>query len=217
MDRELIVAVDGPGGVGKSTVSRAVARHFSVEHLDTGAFYRAAALAALRSEAPIDQTDRVIEVVERADIDQEDGRTLLDGTDVSDDIRTDEVTDAVSPVAAIPEVRALMVERQRRWVAERGGSAVVEGRDIGTVVFPDALLKVYLTADPDERARRRAGESGGAASSVRRALERRDTIDSTRAASPLSIAEGAVVIDTTDLDLPDVVARVVAEVDARLG
>lgn len=217
MADDMIIAVDGPGGVGKSTVSRQVADHFGLAHLDTGAFYRAGALAVLEAGVDPDDTDAATEIVAGCEIDQVDGRTILNGSDVSRVIRSDAVTSAVSPVAAIPEVRRLMVDRQRRWVSERDNRAVVEGRDIGTVVFPDALLKVYLTADPDERARRRAGESGGAHSSVRQALEQRDTIDSTRATSPLSVAEGAVVIDTTHLTLPEVVDLVIAEATARAG
>ena len=215
MGEDLIIAVDGPGGVGKSSVSRQVAEHFGLAHLDTGAFYRAAALAVLEAGVDLDDIDGASAVVSGCTIDYAYGATTLNGDDVSRVIRSDAVTSAVSPVAAMPEVRVMMVERQRAWVDARGRRAVVEGRDIGTVVFPDALLKVYLTADPEERARRRAGESGGATSSVKEALERRDQIDSTRAVSPLSVAAGAVVIDTTHLTLPDVVDRVIAEVAAR--
>lgn len=217
MSEDMIIAIDGPGGVGKSSVSRRVAEHFGLAHLDTGAFYRAAALAVLEAGVGLDDVDAAIEVVADCTIDYGNGATTLDGDDVSVAIRSDAVTSAVSPVAAVPEVREIMVERQRAWVDARDGRAVVEGRDIGTVVFPDAFLKVYLTADPEERARRRAGESGGATSSVQEALARRDQIDSTRAVSPLSVAEGAVVIDTTHLTLSEVVDRVITEAAARAG
>ncbi len=217
MGEDLIIAVDGPGGVGKSTVSRQVAAHFGLAHLDTGAFYRAAALAVLEAGVELDDADGASAVVANCTIGYKDGETTLDGADVSRVIRSEAITSAVSPVAAMPDVRVMMVDRQRAWVDARDRRAVVEGRDIGSVVFPDAVLKVYLTADPEERARRRAGESGGATSSVKEALARRDQIDSTRAVSPLSIADGAVIIDTTHLTLPEVVDLVIAEVTARVG
>jgi cytidylate kinase len=206
-----VIAVDGPSGVGKSTVSRRVADHFGLDHLDTGALYRAATLAVLEAGVDRADTEAVIEVVARAEIDQTDGITTLDSTDVSQVIRSDAVTGAVSEVSAIAGVRRILVEMQRRWVEERGGRAVVEGRDIGSVVFPHAALKVYLTADPEERARRRAGEAGTDHGATREAIERRDAFDSNRAVSPLTVADGAIVIDTTDLTLPEVVDLVVAE------
>jgi cytidylate kinase len=207
----LVIAVDGPSGVGKSTVSRRVARHFALDHLDTGALYRAATLAVLESGVPRDDHPAVIEVVESVEVDQDAGVTTLDGEDVSRVIRSEAVTSAVSEVSAIPEVRSVLVEMQRRWVAGRGQRAVVEGRDIGSVVFPDAALKVYLTADPDERARRRSGEAGTDHGATREAIERRDAYDSSRAVSPLTVADGAIVIDTTHLTLPEVVDLVIAE------
>ncbi len=211
MAEPYVIAVDGPSGVGKSTVSRRVAGHFGFDHLDTGALYRAATLAVLESGVDRDDIEAVIEVVDQARIDQNDGLTTLNETDVSQVIRSEAVTGAVSEVSAIEGVRLILVEMQRRWVDERGGRAVVEGRDIGSVVFPDAALKVYLTADPDERARRRSGEAGTDHGTTRAAIERRDAYDSNRAVSPLTVPEGAIVIDTTHLTLPEVVDLVIAE------
>lgn len=211
MAESFVIAVDGPSGVGKSTVSSRVADHFGFDHLDTGALYRAATLAVLESGVERDDVDAVIEVVAGAQIDQIDGITMLNGTDVSQVIRSDAVTGAVSKVSAIEGVRSVLVEMQRHWVDERGGRAVVEGRDIGSVVFPDAALKLYLTADADERARRRSGEAGTDHGATRAAIERRDAYDSNRAVSPLTVADGAIVIDTTHLTLPEVVDLVIAE------
>lgn len=211
MSDGFVIAVDGPSGVGKSTVSRRVAKHFDLAHLDTGALYRAATLAVLESGVARDDEAAVIDVVRAIRLDQTDGSTTLNETDVSRVIRSEAVTSAVSEVSAIPAVRRILVEMQRRWVAAHGQRAVVEGRDIGSVVFPDAPLKIYLTADPDERARRRSGESGTDHRSTRKAIEQRDAYDSTRAVSPLRVAEGAIVIDTTHLTLPEVVDLVIAE------
>ena len=211
MDDPFVIAVDGPSGVGKSTVSRRVANHFGLDHLDTGALYRAATLAVLESGVDRDDVEAVIEVVAGAEIDQSEGITTLNATDVSNVIRSEAVTGAVSEVSAIERVRHILVEMQRHWVDERSGRAVVEGRDIGSVVFPDAALKVYLTADPDERARRRSGEAGTDHGTTRAAIERRDAYDSSRAVSPLTVADGAIVIDTTHLTLPEVVDLVIAE------
>ncbi len=206
----VIVAVDGPGGSGKTTVSRAVGRRLGVPHLDTGAFYRAATLVAV--EAGIDPFDApgVIAEVSRHRYGYVDGRMRVDERDVEDAIRTDDVTRASSPVSAIPEVRRLMVAAQREWVAEHGGSAVVEGRDIGTVVFPDAPVKVFLTARRDVRAVRRALEQGhDDVAGVAGALERRDNYDSTRKDSPLKAAVDAVELDTSDMTIDQVVDAIV--------
>ncbi len=210
MDR-LIVAIDGPGGSGKSTVSRETGRRLGLPHLDTGAFYRAATLLAL--ERGIDPGDGpgLAAALASADIRFESGRTVLDGDDVSDEIRGEWVTAGVSTVSANPEVRRIMVDRQRSWVADHGGSAVVEGRDIGTVVFPNAPVKVFLTARPDVRARRRSAEEpqGAEEALVAAELARRDRFDSTREISPLRPAASAIEIDTSDMDVTQVVQRIV--------
>lgn len=209
----LIVAIDGPGGTGKSTVSRAVAERAGLPHLDTGAFYRVATLAALRSGVDLSSEGEVEDVVRDADFAVLEGRMLLDGEDVSEEIRGEAVTTAVSQVSAHPEVRRLLVERQREWVVSHGDKAVVEGRDIGSVVFPRAEVKVYLDASPDVRARRRAIQDGVDPEAVISDLARRDHLDSTRLASPLTVPEGAVVIDTSDLGFDEVVDRVLALIE----
>jgi len=212
---DLIVTVDGPSGTGKSTVSRAVAAALGLPHLDTGAFYRAATLAVIRAGVDADQTDAVAGEVSTVDLGQEEGVMLLDGEDVSSEIRGPGVTALVSQVAANPEVRRILVSHQRDWVARHGGRAVVEGRDIGSVVFPDATVKVFLDARPEVRALRRAGETGSDHATVLEDLGRRDRFDSTRTASPLTVPEGAVVVDTSDLAFDEVVSQVVELVRAR--
>ncbi|MGF1666941.1 MAG: (d)CMP kinase [Acidimicrobiia bacterium] len=208
-----VITVDGPAGSGKSTVSRAVAERLGWRHLDTGAYYRAATVAAIEAGADVSDEEAVISALTGRDFDQVGGAMLLDGRDISVDIRSEGVTGAVSAVAAHPRVRRLMVELQREWTGQRTG-AVVEGRDIGTVVFPDAEVKVFLTADPAERARRRAVETGHAAEAVATAIERRDLLDSTRQASPLRPADDAIVIDTTDLGIDQVVELIIEAVSA---
>lgn len=204
----MVVALDGPGGVGKSTVSRLLASELGAAHLDTGAFYRAATVAVIESGTDPDDPGAVEEAVAGIGIDQRNGRTYLGERDVSAEIRTDEVTATVSAVSAHPRVRELLVEAQRDWVERNGGRAVVEGRDIGTVVFPRATLKVYLDADPAVRAARRSGETGASTEAVAEALARRDKTDSTRQASPLAAAADAVVVDTTHLGIGEVVALI---------
>ncbi|MDA8365852.1 MAG: (d)CMP kinase [Actinomycetota bacterium] len=199
-ERGPIIAIDGPAGSGKSTVSRALAERLGVERLDTGAMYRAVAWAVLRSGIDPGAGPPVVEVARTLAIDVGD-RVVADGVDVTDAIRSPEVSRAVSAVAATAGVRAELVERQRRWVAERG-AGVVEGRDIASVVLPEADVKVYLTATPEERARRRHEEGA-------EALARRDAIDSTRDVSPLEVADGARVVDTTGRTVEDVVEEVV--------
>jgi cytidylate kinase len=208
-----LVAVDGPSGSGKSTVARGVADALGLEVLDTGAMYRAVTLAALRAGCSLADEDACAKLAQDGTIEVERGVTLLDGRDVSADIRGPDVTAAVSIVSAHPAVRRVLVERQRAW-AERHGGGVVEGRDIGTVVFPDAPVKVFLTASDDERARRRHLDEAAAArdvevAAVREALLRRDHIDSSRTVSPLRAADDALVIDTTARSVEDVVAEIV--------
>jgi cytidylate kinase len=202
-----VVAIDGPGGSGKSTVARAVATRLGLPHLDTGAMYRAVALAALRGG--VDPADEAaVAAVARASAIEVGVVVLLDGADVTEAVRSPEVDRVVSAVAAHPPVREELVRRQREWVAARGGG-VVEGRDIGTVVLPGADLKVYLTASGAERARRRAAEGRGAPlHEVASDLARRDRLDATRRASPLAVAADAVVIDTTGRPVEDVVEEV---------
>lgn len=211
-----VVAIDGPGGSGKSTVAAALARRLGVERLDTGAMYRAVALAALRRAIPPADGERLGELARGLELEVGDAgigdRVLLDGEDVTLEIRSDEVNAVVSVVAAHPGVRRELVARQRAWVARRG-SAVVEGRDITSVVLPDADVKVYLTADAAERARRRAGElaarGGGAdVSDVGESIARRDRLDAGRADSPLVVVADAVVVDSTGKSVDDVVDEV---------
>jgi 3-phosphoshikimate 1-carboxyvinyltransferase len=192
-----VVAIDGPGGSGKSTVSRLLARRLGVPRLDTGAMYRAVAWAAL--DRGIDPSDAAT-VAAQADLVIDGGGVWIDGVEVTEAIRTPEVSRVVSAVAADPEVRRQLVRRQRRWADDHGGG-VVEGRDIGSVVFPDARLKVFLTATPEERARRRHEEPG---------LARRDHIDTTRSASPLQQAPDARLLDTTGRTVEDVVEEVLS-------
>jgi 3-phosphoshikimate 1-carboxyvinyltransferase len=199
--RALVVAIDGPAGAGKSTVSTAVARQLGLDRLDTGAMYRAVAALALERGVAPDDTAAVAALAAGATL-TVGARVLIDGLDVTDVIRSAEVGRAVSVVAANPDVRTQLVARQRAW-AEAHGGGVVEGRDIGSVVFPDAAVKVYLTASPEERARRRHDEAP-------EGVARRDRIDSTRDASPLREAEDAHRLDTTDRTVQDVVEEVLS-------
>jgi cytidylate kinase len=212
-----IVAIDGPSGSGKSTVSRGVASRLGLEVLDTGAMYRALTLVVL--EQAVDPTDGAACARLAREMALEIGnKTIVDGRDVSVAIRGPEVTAAVSTVSAHPGIREVLVGRQRAWVAEHGGG-VVEGRDIGTVVFPDARVKVFLTASGEERARRRQREEAAADRAVEvdlvhADLARRDAHDSNRTVSPLKIAPDALVLDTTDREVDDVVAEIVDRFEA---
>jgi cytidylate kinase len=208
-----VVAIDGPSGSGKSTIGRGVAAALGLETLDTGAMYRAVTLAVLR--AGLDPADgaAAAKVASSATIVVDDGTTVLDGDDVSAEIRGPEVTGAVSTVSAHPAVRTELVARQRAWVAEHDGG-VVEGRDIGSVVFPDAPVKVVLTASDEERARRRHQDEAAAQRDVSMAelqasMAARDAADSGRAASPLTTADGATIVDTTGRSVADIVAEIV--------
>jgi cytidylate kinase len=218
--RGIVVAIDGPAGSGKTTVARGVARALGLRRLDTGAMYRALTLAALGRGLDPSEGDALARLARRLRIDVEDGRVRLDGVPVGRALRSAAVNAAVSEVAAHPAVRRELVRRQRRIVA--GGNVVVEGRDIGTVVAPNADVKVFLTAAPDERARRRHRELRRAGARVayarlRRELARRDALDSTREASPLVRAPDAHVIDSTALTPRQVVAEIVRLVRERLG
>jgi cytidylate kinase len=211
----MIVTVDGPGGTGKSTVSRVLAHKAGLPHLDTGAFYRAATLAVLNSGVDPSHAAETTRVVDEARFDQVDGRMYLDGEDVSDEIRSEEVTAHVSVVSSHRAVREVMVDLQRDWVARHDGNGVVEGRDIGTVVFPDADVKIFLDARPEVRARRRANETGEGHDEVLADLSRRDHFDSTREASPMSVPPDAVLFDTSDFDFDEVVERLYALIAAK--
>ncbi len=209
-----VVAIDGPAGAGKSTVARALARRLGVQYLDTGAMYRAVTWAALRDGVDLHDEDAVGSIAEGATIEVTLDAVRVDDTDVTAAIRGPEVTAAVSIVAAQSRVRAEMRRRQRAWGEERGGG-VIEGRDIGTVVFPDAVAKLFLTASPRIRAERRVKEAGGDVDAVERSILERDRIDSTRADSPLSESSDALVIDTSDRSIDDVVESIVDIVEAR--
>jgi cytidylate kinase len=206
-----VIAIDGPAGSGKSTVARALAAKLGLGYLDTGAMYRSVAWAALRDHVDPADVDGVATLAGRIVLELGD-RVLVDGDDATAAIRGPEVSGVVSIVAANPSVRRVLVERQRAWVAEHGGG-VVEGRDIGTVVFPDAVLKLYLTARPEIRAHRRAAESGEAdeatIASWAANLAERDHLDSTRADSPLQEASDAVVVDTSDRSVDDIVDDII--------
>ncbi len=204
----MVIAIDGPAGAGKSSVARGVAGEIGFTYLDSGAMYRCVALAALQDKADLDDGEAVGALAESLEIDFDGQRVLLDGDDVTEEIRTPEVSAAASRVSVHPRVRAAMVERQRHLIA--AGRYVAEGRDIGTVVSPDSPLKIFLTASDEERARRRAAETGESVEDVLEAQRRRDARDIEREHGALRAAEDAVELDTTGFSLDEVVARVVA-------
>lgn len=203
-----VIAIDGPAGAGKSTVGRALAARLGLEYLDTGAMYRSVTFAALTRGVDLSDLDAVASLARTLDIAIGD-RVTVDGVDATVEIRAADVNAAVSVVAANPGVRTEMRERQREWGDRRGGG-VIEGRDIGTVVFPDAVLKLYLTASPRIRAERRVAEAGGDVDMIERSIAERDHLDSTRADSPLREADGAVVVDTSGLSIAEVLSRIEA-------
>ncbi|MDK1018323.1 MAG: (d)CMP kinase [Actinomycetota bacterium] len=213
----MVITIDGPSGVGKSTVARAVANILSISYLDTGAMYRAATLAVIREGVDVTIETELLDVLARHTIGYAEIGITLDGEPVASDVRSEEVTDEVSAVSAHAGVRSQLVEMQRRWVADQDGDAVVEGRDIGTVVFPDARVKIYLSATPLVRAQRRAGDaeaSGKTVAEIAAQISARDHTDSTRMASPLRAAEDAVVIDTSELSIDEVVDEILQYVSA---
>ncbi len=205
-----IIAIDGPAGSGKSTIARRLAHRLGLQYLDTGAMYRGVTFAALRRGIdPADGAD-VARIVGDVELEVGLDTVTVDGVDATIEIRGPEVTRAVSLVAANPEVRREMVRRQRAWAAAREGG-VLEGRDIGTVVFPDAQLKVYLTARPEVRAERRSKEVADLSyEAVASDLARRDALDQGREASPLAEAEDALVVDTSDLTIDEIVEDLAA-------
>lgn len=199
-----VVAIDGPAGAGKSTIAKSLAKRLGVPYLDTGAMYRAVTHAVLRDGVALDDEAGVRRLAESIKLSLDEREVTVDGENVTERIRSAEVNAAVSHVAAMSSVRAILRDQQRRWVEERGGG-VVEGRDIGSVVFPDATLKVFLTASPAIRARRRVAESGGDVEAIARSIAERDRLDSTRADSPLATADGSIVVDTSDMTIDEVV------------
>lgn len=220
----VVIAIDGPAGTGKSSVSRGLARSLGARYVDTGAMYRIATLAMLRAGVNIEDPAAIAaaaEVPMSVGFDPEVEQTFLGGEDVSVQIRGDEVTRAVSAVAAVPEVRTRLVGLQRE-LAEGSGSVVVEGRDIGTVVLPDADVKIFLTASAETRARRRNDQNIAAGlpdeyETVLADVIRRDHLDSTRAVSPLRPADDAVIVDTSEMTQAEVVAHLKELVDRRTG
>lgn len=202
-----VVAIDGPAGAGKSTVARALAKRLGLEYLDTGAMYRAVTFAAIGRGIALDDTALIGELSRQIVLDVGDEVVIVDGVDATAAIRTNEITAAVSAVAANSEVRAEMRARQRAWAELRGGG-VIEGRDIGSVVFPEAILKLYLTASPRVRAQRRVAQAGGDVDEIERAIALRDGSDSSRADSPLREADGSIVVDTSGLGVEAVLAAI---------
>jgi cytidylate kinase len=204
----ILIAIDGPAGAGKSTVGKAVARRLGLEYLDTGAMYRAVAFAALRRGIPVNDDAAVADLAGALELAVSEDGVVVDGVDATADIRSREVTEAVSAVAANTPVREELRARQRQWADARGGG-VIEGRDIGTVVFPDATLKLFVTASPRVRAERRVAELGGDVDDVAASIAERDRRDMSRADGPLRAADGAAVVDTTGLTIDEVVERII--------
>ena len=209
----MVIAIDGPAGAGKSSVARGLAHELGFTYLDSGAMYRCVALAALGEKADLDDGDQLGRLAAGLQIDLDGDRVLLDGQDVSERIRAADVTEAASRVSVHPPVREAMVERQRDAIAR--GRYVAEGRDIGTVVSPDAPLKVFLTASPEERAQRRARQSGGSSAEILAAQSERDARDEGREHGALRAADDAVELDTTGMSQDEVIAEVVGLAQSR--
>jgi cytidylate kinase len=221
----MIIAIDGPSGAGKSTLGRMIARELELLYIDTGAMYRAAALAVLRSGVSTQDKDAIAAVATNVDIglegDPDSLRVTLDGEDVSEEIRSEDVSHAASMISTISAVRRALVERQRK-LGERGRGAVLEGRDIGAVVFPKADVKFFLTAIPEARAQRRYEEDrlrerDANYENTLDDINRRDQRDSTREDSPLTIGDDAIVIDSSELSIDEVYERMMSEIRSREG
>ena len=218
MRRSLIIAIDGPSGAGKGTISRTISERLGYRHIDTGAMYRAVGWKARHEGLPLDDEGQLSALAQRAEMVVEGGVVSIDGHDVTRAIRTPEIDQVASAVARLPKVREVLVARQRD--IGRDGGVVMEGRDIGTVVFPNADVKVYLDASEEERARRRANDPAHTSSqaghaAVAEAIKARDASDTTRTASPLTLAADAVHIDTTGVPIDQVVDAVMALVGAK--
>ena len=216
--RNLVIAIDGPSGAGKGTVARAIAAELGYRHVDSGAMYRAVGWKAIRDGVPLEDEAGVTALAERSLIDVSSTHVTIDGVDVTREIRTPDIDRAAAGVARLPRVRSVLVEQQRQMGIN--GAIVMEGRDIGTVVFPDADVKLYLDASPAERARRRAHDPAhtgvpAAVSEVATLLTQRDELDRTRAASPLYAATDAILVDTTGKDINAVVKEVLVLVRAK--
>lgn len=211
----VVIAIDGPAGAGKSTVGRALAERLGLAHLDTGAMYRGVTFGVLRRGLDPGDAESVGRVAQGIELEVGNGEIRVDGVDASIEIRGREVTSAVSAVAANSAVRTELVRRQREWIAQHDGG-VVEGRDIGSVVFPDATLKLYITASPRVRAERRVAEIGGDVAEVESSIIERDRKDSSRADSPLVEASGAQVVDTSGMPIDEVVEGVLALLPASV-
>jgi cytidylate kinase len=215
----MIIAIDGPSGAGKGTLARRVAAALNYRHVDTGAMYRAVAWKALHDGLPLEDEGVIAHMAERAVLESGNGRVVIDGHDVTREIRTPEIDKAAASVARLPRVRETLVERQRRLGEDR--AVVMEGRDIGSVVFPDAEVKVYLDASAEERARRRAADPAhtggkvGTLAGVQNDLQARDKSDSERPVAPLTMAGDAIYIDTTGMSIDAVVDRVMEIIRLR--
>ena len=208
-----IVAIDGPAGAGKSTIAKALAIALNIPYLDTGAMYRMVTYAALRDGIDLNNESTVADIAKSMNVVMSSDRFIVDDVDVTDIIRGPQVTEAVSTVAALSSVRSELRAAQRTWV-ENAGGGVVEGRDIGTVVFPDATLKVFLTASPAVRAQRRVAQSGGDVVVIEEQIRQRDHLDSTRADSPLRESNDSLFIDTTNLSIDAVVNQITSTVES---
>ena len=204
-----VIAIDGPAGAGKSTVARQVSTATGLRYLDTGAMYRCVALAVQQSSTDANDAEAVGKIARDVSVVIGRDAAMLNGTDVSAEIRSSEINSIVSIIAAHTPVRDAMREQQRRWIRDQKGG-VVEGRDIGTVVFPEAILKVFLTASPEVRAVRRVGQTGGDVQAVAASIAERDHLDSTRLDSPLRPSEGSVIVDSSNRTIEEVVTEIVS-------